>query len=174
MGLVKAIACRSDNGVIGASSADRGLPWRWPEDLARFRRLTDGGVLLFGRTTWDLLGHPRFPGREVAVVTSRPGVAVSNPLQPCMLFTSPEAAVAWYACDKRVLWVCGGERLYRSTMRYWDGLELSVLRRTVPGDAYMPELPKALLLEACEASADGLGTFMTYRREDLDGQGAEA
>ena len=47
------------NGVIGA---DGDIPWRIPEDWARFKRLTMGHVLIMGRKTYDSIGRP-LPGR---------------------------------------------------------------------------------------------------------------
>lgn len=165
MGLIKAIACMASNRVIGDSMVDKGLPWSWPEDLVRFRALTQGGILLFGRTTWDLIGRPHFPGREVAIVTSKPGVGVSNPAQACLQFRTPEEAFGWYKPDRRIVWVCGGERLYRSTMQYWDGLELSELGQMASGDAYFPaDLPSGLRFYDEFRSLDGRGKYRTYQR----------
>jgi dihydrofolate reductase len=71
-----AIAAVADNGVIGDGS---GLLWRIPEDFARFKRVTMGGVLVMGRKTFDSLGGP-LPGR-VSIVVTRRGWPI--PCEPC-------------------------------------------------------------------------------------------
>ena len=66
--LVAAVAC---GGVIGR---DGGLPWRLPEDLAHFRKVTMGHPMVMGRRTWESLpvGFRPLPGRRNLVVTRNP------------------------------------------------------------------------------------------------------
>ena len=77
--LVVAVA---SNGVIGR---DGQLPWRLPEDLKHFKRLTLGHPVIMGRRTWESLKGP-LPGRDNIVVTRQPGydapgAAVANSLE---------------------------------------------------------------------------------------------
>ena len=44
------------------------IPWRLPEDLKLFKRLTMGHPILMGRKTWESLGRP-LPGRQNIVLT---------------------------------------------------------------------------------------------------------
>ncbi|MCL2667552.1 MAG: dihydrofolate reductase, partial [Micrococcales bacterium] len=46
------IWAQTPDGVIGAAGT---IPWHVPEDMARFRRLTDGHVVLMGQRTWQSL-----------------------------------------------------------------------------------------------------------------------
>jgi dihydrofolate reductase len=65
------IWAQSTSGVIGR---DGGIPWRLPEDMARFKELTVGHAVVMGRLTWESL-PPRFrplPGRRNVVVTRDP------------------------------------------------------------------------------------------------------
>ena len=39
------------------------IPWRLPEDMKLFKRLTMGHPILMGRKTWESLGRP-LPGRH--------------------------------------------------------------------------------------------------------------
>jgi dihydrofolate reductase len=64
-----AIAAVADNGAIGDGS---GLLWHLPEDFARFKRVTMGGVLIQGRTTFQSMGGA-LKGRVAIVVTRHPG-----------------------------------------------------------------------------------------------------
>ena len=41
-----------------------------PEDLAHFKKLTMGGVLVMGRRTYESIGRP-LPGRRTVVLTSQ-------------------------------------------------------------------------------------------------------
>ena len=46
------IWAQSTSGVIGR---DGGIPWRLPEDQARFKELTLGHTVVMGRLTWESL-----------------------------------------------------------------------------------------------------------------------
>jgi dihydrofolate reductase len=65
---LKLIYARAKNGVIGINNK---LPWHLPEDLAHFKKTTQGCAVLMGRKTWDSL-PPAFrplPGRTNIVLT---------------------------------------------------------------------------------------------------------
>ena len=60
-----AIAAYARNRVIGR---DNGMAWSLPEDSARFKKVTMGGVLITGRRTHESIGFP-LPGRVTLLVT---------------------------------------------------------------------------------------------------------
>ena len=67
-GPVGLIWAQSTSGVIGR---DNGIPWRLPEDQARFKELTMGHTVVMGRLTWESLPAKvrPLPGRRNVVVT---------------------------------------------------------------------------------------------------------
>ena len=65
---VTILAAVARNGVIGV---DGGLPWHLPDELALFKELTLGHVLVMGRRTYESVGKP-LPGRTTVVVTRDP------------------------------------------------------------------------------------------------------
>lgn len=66
------IWAQSTSGVIGR---DGGIPWRLPEDQARFKDLTMGHTVVMGRLTWESLPAQvrPLPGRRNVVVTRQAG-----------------------------------------------------------------------------------------------------
>src|SRR5579875_722 len=68
MGDVGLIWAQSTSGVIGRAG---GIPWRLPEDQARFKRLTSGHTVVMGRRTWESLPATvrPLPGRRNVVLT---------------------------------------------------------------------------------------------------------
>lgn len=52
-------------GVIGV---DNRIPWHFPADLKRFKRLTMGHPIVMGRRTFESIGRP-LPGRDNRVVS---------------------------------------------------------------------------------------------------------
>ncbi|MFZ4373906.1 MAG: dihydrofolate reductase [Mycobacterium sp.] len=96
------IWAQSTSGVIGRDGA---IPWRLPEDLARFKKVTTGHTVVMGRRTWDSL-PARFrplPQRRNIVLTRNSG------------FDAPGAEVVGSIdavnTDEQT-WVIGGSEIY--------------------------------------------------------------
>ncbi|MCL5746674.1 MAG: dihydrofolate reductase [Patescibacteria group bacterium] len=64
--------------IIAAIDEKRGigkngkLPWNIPEDLKRFREVTNGHPIIMGRKTWDSLPVRPLPNRYNVVITRNP------------------------------------------------------------------------------------------------------
>jgi hypothetical protein len=68
------IVATDRNNGIGVNNT---LPWRLPEDLAFFKRITSGHAIIMGRKTFDAIGRP-LPNRRNIVVTRNPEWARDN------------------------------------------------------------------------------------------------
>lgn len=122
------------NRVIGAGNA---LPWRLPDDLAHFKRLTLGKPVLMGRKTWESLGRP-LPGRDNLVLTRDPGYRAVG----ATVFASLDIALA--ACrDVPEVMLIGGAELYAQTLPICDRLYLTEVDAAPDGDAFFPALDPA-------------------------------
>jgi dihydrofolate reductase len=100
------IWAQSTSGVIGRDGA---IPWRLPEDMARFKDLTLGHTVVMGRRTWESL-PPKFrplPGRRNVVLTRNPQYRA----QGADVVTAVEDALA--VPDS---WVIGGSEIYHLAM----------------------------------------------------------
>jgi len=120
------IAAIARNRVIGRAGT---LPWRIPEDMKRFKRLTMGNAVLMGRKTYESLGKP-LPGRRNLVVTSVP-----RPEVPC--FSSPEEALQ-AARNEEWIFVMGGAMLYQYFLERCDALFLTIVEQAPEGDTLFP------------------------------------
>lgn len=114
-----AIWARSTDGVIGR---DGRLPWSLPEDLAHFKALTSGHVVLMGRATWESLPDSSrpLPGRENVVLSrslrEAPGAVVVRDL-----------AEALRAVGDRPAWVIGGGQVYAALLDHVTRVEETVV-----------------------------------------------
>ena len=151
------IAAVARNRVIGR---DNQLIWNIPEDMAHFRALTTGHTVIMGRKTWESL-PPRFrplPGRRNIVVSRQAG------------YTAPGAEVAdslenalKLALTATVVFIIGGEQIYRQAMAFADRMEITEVDLEPEGDAWFPEIVAAEWEKT--AKTDGASfSFTTYRR----------
>lgn len=100
------IWAQSTSGVIGRDGA---IPWRLPEDMARFKDLTMGHTVVMGRRTWESL-PPKFrplPGRRNIVLTRNPQYRAEG----AEVITSLDDVLALPDT-----WVIGGSEIYHLAM----------------------------------------------------------
>ncbi len=160
---INMIFARASNGVIGKDNA---MPWHLPEDLAHFKRLTNGWPVIMGRKTWDSL-PPKFrplPGRKNIVIT-RQSDWKSDGAEPASSLA--EALRLCSSSDE--VWVMGGAQIYAQAEPMAERVEVTEIAQEFEGDAFAPHLGPDWLESAREShvSAKGLNfSFVTYRRQN--------
>ncbi len=105
------IAAVSPEGAIGLGGK---IPWHYPADAKRFKRVTMGSTVIMGRATWESLPKRPLPGRRNLVIASRPLAGVET-------FSDLPSALATCQGD---VWFIGGARIYAEAMRYADVIDL--------------------------------------------------
>lgn len=128
--MISLVVAMDRNGLIGR---DGDLPWRLPNDLKHFKRLTVGKTVLMGRKTWISLGRP-LPDRDNWVLTRDPQFAAEG----CRVFHRLEDALAAHAGDE--LMVIGGAELYRQTLPLAQRLYVTEVDARLEGDTHFPAL----------------------------------
>jgi dihydrofolate reductase len=151
------IAAVARNGVIGR---DNDLVWRDRDDLARFKRLTLGHVLVMGRKTYDSIGRP-LAGRNTVVVTRQPDWSVEG----VTVARSVEDALKLAAGNE--VFVAGGGEIYRQALRYADRLELTEVDQTPDGDICFPSFDRSGWRETGRDQRDGFA-WVSYERRAPD------
>ena len=152
----------SDNGVIG----DRGgLPWRIPDDMKRFRRLTLGKPIIMGRKTWDSLPKKPLPGRTNIVVTRDASWRAEGALAA---HSFDEALAKARGENPSEIAVIGGAGIYQAALPLADRIELTEVHITASGDTHLPPFDKSVWRETARddhTSADGLRfSYVTLER----------
>jgi dihydrofolate reductase len=125
---VSLVVAMDETGVIGRDGA---LPWRLPEDLKHFRRLTLGKTVLMGRKTWDSLGKP-LEGRRNWVLSRDAAFRPAG----CEVFRSFDEALAAHAGGELV--VIGGAQLYGQALPHARTVHLTRVHARVAGDTRFP------------------------------------
>ena len=137
------IYARAANGVIGR---DNTMPWHLPEDLAHFRRHTQGCPVVMGRKTWDSLPAKfrPLPGRLNLVVSRQPGLQLEGAEVFADLGTAIARAEQW-AREQGVaeLMLIGGGQLYAQALPLAQRLYLTRIDAEPAGDAFFPPFEEA-------------------------------
>jgi dihydrofolate reductase len=154
------IWAQSPSGVIGRAG---GIPWRLPEDQARFKDLTMGHPVVMGRLTWESLPAKvrPLPGRRNVVVTRQAGYMAEG----ATVVGDLDAALT-----EDEVWVIGGEQIYALALpraTRCEVTEVEVDLRREDGDAVAPVLDESWAGTTGEwlSSSSGLRyRFHTYTR----------
>ncbi len=156
---MKLIACIDEERGLGREGE---LLVRLPEDLARFKQLTMGGVLIMGRKTMESLPGP-LPGRMNLVLSHSLDSKSANGFE-----IAGSLAELWQRLGELCLqgqqdfWCIGGAKIYKLLLPY---VREACLTR-VPGkhgaDLFFPELAGFELLESQSGT---YCLFEHYRRE---------
>jgi dihydrofolate reductase len=164
MTVVGLVWAQSTSGVIGRGGD---IPWRVPEDLARFKEVTMGHTVVMGRRTWDSLParvRP-LPGRRNVVLSRQTDFTADG----AKVVGSLEEAFSIFETEHQA-WVIGGAQIYRLALPRAVRCEVTEVDIDLPrddDDALAPMLDETWLGETGEwrLSRSGLRyRFHTYCR----------
>ena len=161
------------NAIVSVTSDwaignEGGLVVRTREDMRRFVRLTMGGTVLMGRTTFESFPSGPLKGRRNVVVTrereygrAHEGIECAHSLDEALRLVASD--------DPDSVWLIGGESLYRALLVCCDRCHVTRNRVSVTADACFPDrdADPAWELETVEEGGVTSGgvafDFATYR-----------
>lgn len=126
--MITIVAAMDENQVIGYQNQ---LPWHMPADLAHFKQVTMGHVIVMGRKTYESIGKP-LPGRTNVVLTRRTDYEAPG----CTMFHDVDSVLAKFAGQD--VDIIGGAEIIQLFWPYTDRLELTFIHHTFPGDVHFP------------------------------------
>ncbi len=123
--------------LIAALDQNRGLakqgtqPWDLPTDRRYFSDLTKthGGVLLMGRTTYEVIGHA-LPDRQNFVATRNKDFAAEG--------VTPVHDIDAFLASHPEVWVIGGGQIYAATLSHADELYITEIAADYDCDVFFP------------------------------------
>lgn len=141
-----AIAAMGEEREIGGGGQ---LLWKNARDLEHFRNLTEGHTVVMGSKTFDSLPRGALANRNNIVVTRQ------------RLLTRREGDVTFWDAnrldllkqalergEREIVWIIGGEQLFRSTLDWWDEVVLTKFPGIYPfADTFFPPFEHRFNLE---------------------------
>ncbi|MGM0835044.1 MAG: dihydrofolate reductase [Bacillota bacterium] len=132
--MISMIVATDRNGLIGK---DNDMPWRLPEDLTYFKRITTGSTVVMGRNTFESIGKP-LPNRENIILTRNSDYHVEG----CKTLPSIERLKEMAQSEEEVF-VIGGANIYMQAMPFTETLYLTYIDEEFVGDTYFPEIEES-------------------------------
>lgn len=148
LSLIAAIAKNYVEGKGYPIGKDGKLPWNIPQDLKRFKELTTGHPIIMGRKTYESIPSNFRPlkNRLNIVLTGN----LEYKAEGVKIFHTLEAALSCLECsivkqegiDSNLVYIIGGESIFKKAMTRADSLEITHVDKVVEGDAFFPEIGK--------------------------------
>jgi dihydrofolate reductase len=154
---MNAIVAMTPNRVIGFENK---VPWRLPDELKLFKRITMGHVVLMGRKTFESIGKP-LPGRTNLVVSRAAQFAGVEMIRDVEHFDP-----ARFETERREVFVIGGAEIYKRLLDRCHVLYVSQVHRECAGDSYFPEFESKFQKTEKIAETDDFQTYIYRRRVD--------
>ena len=134
--MIAAIVAVDGNNGIGF---DGELLERIPEDMKRFRKLTEGNIVIMGRKTWDSLPNKPLPNRDNLIISSTLHLNFSE-YEGYRVSTSSIKWVEFYLTLLKVgytvlnndkdIFIIGGGSIYEQLLPYCDTVYMTRINTT--------------------------------------------
>lgn len=140
------VAVGEGNGI----GVHGGLPWYIPNDLKRFRLLTETHVVIMGFTTFVSLGCRPLPRRTNIVLTNKPFEETKK--YQNVSFMNFEDCKNFIKKTRRRIFVIGGEQVYRLFEHYISLIHMTEVfhKAPIPFDAHFFNLSSFRLEDVSE------------------------
>jgi dihydrofolate reductase len=164
--MLTAIWAEDENGLIGKANH---LPWRLPNDLQHFKRLTESNVIVMGRKTYEGLGKRPLPNRTTIVMTREEAFDPEH--EDVLVMHSVDEVRAFAEESSEEVFIVGGSSIYHAFESFLDKCVRTIVLGKFEGDAYFPvwDWTQFELIEEVEGLTDEKNLyphiFLTYQRK---------
>ena len=128
--IIHLIWAQDNSGGIGKMGK---LPWKIPEDLYHFKKLTINSTIIMGRKTWESLPKKPLPKRRNIVLSSKR-------MEDVECYNSIENCIKTLKNDKiKKVFVIGGAKVYKNFIFFADELHITYVNKKIIGiDTFLP------------------------------------
>ena len=155
--MVIIISAIGSNHIIGNGD---GLPWHIPSEYDQFLGYVKDQTVIMGRRSYEIFKKDMLPERMVVVSRTLKTDRAS-------VFGSLEEALEYSLSFPEDVFVCGGQSIYKESIRYADYMYLSFIKGEHQGNVYFPSFDEGEWSVEKEEEHDEF-VFVIYRRNLKD------
>jgi dihydrofolate reductase len=133
------------------------------DDLKRFKALTRGHPIIWGRKTYESIGHP-LPERINIIITRNPHFKAEG----CLVVPSLEEALRKAGEIDSEIFIGGGGDIYKQALPYTHKLYLTLVESDAAGDVFFPDWRKDFTKETFREDRFDSKTGLAYTWIDLE------
>ena len=131
--MLSIIVAKAKNNIIGK---DNMLIWQLPEDLKRFKEITEGHTIIMGRKTFESLGRV-LPNRKHIVFSQNPDFKVND---ENVEIVHSMLQIQEYIESSEEAFVIGGAMIYGLLMPYVTKMYITQINQDFEGNVFFPKV----------------------------------
>lgn len=131
------IVAFNENYVIGTNNT---IPWYIPEDLKKFKQLTNNEIVVMGRKTFESLPNGPLKNRIHVVITNQTKYYQLNDknIYYCNFENSLTLLENLKKQMNKHIFIIGGSQIYKTYFPYCLKFYITVVNNNTNGDVYFP------------------------------------
>lgn len=132
--MLSIIVAVSKNNIIGCNNS---LLWHIPEDLKRFKKITENHSIIMGRKTFESLPKV-LPNRKHIILSKNKDFKVFH--KDVKVINNIDEIINNFVHCKEEIFVIGGGEIYNELINYTDKIYISRIQKNFIGDTYFPHI----------------------------------
>ena len=152
--MLSIIVAKAKNNIIGRNNS---LIWYLPEDLKRFKALTNGHTIIMGRKTFESIGKVLSNRHHVILCNDKEIICDNQNVEVLHDISMLEK----YINSDEENFVIGGATIYKLLMNYCEKMYITEIDKEYEGDVSFPEIDTSIWkIESKEDGPyDGINEF---------------
>lgn len=131
--MLSIIVAKAKNNIIGKNNQ---MIWHIPDDLKRFRNLTENHVVIMGRKTFESLDGI-LPNRKHVVMTQNNVLTIKD---ENVEIAHDVMDLKEYVNSEEECFVIGGAMIYNLLMPYVEKMYVTEIDKDFEGDSFFPKI----------------------------------
>lgn len=135
--MISAIVAMDENNGIGFNGQ---LLEKIPEDLRRFKLLTQEKIIVMGRKTWDSLPKKPLPNRLNIIISNK--IKIMDTFTISMSIEEIKSRLEYASKDQDEEWfIIGGSQIYNELLPFCDRIYITKIYKKYENvDTYFPNI----------------------------------
>ena len=132
--MISIIVVIGKNKAIGYKNK---LLWNLPDDMKRFKKITENHTVIMGDKTFESIGFP-LPNRKNIILTRDKKYQASD----CEVTNFFEDILKKYKNSKEEVFIIGGGQIYKLFLPFAKKLYLTIIEKSPEADTFFPNYSK--------------------------------